>query len=75
LFALECEIVLLLADSSIDLFVDYSLEQKHRLARFAQADSDAIVPTDLALEKPEILRALLAPGGGLGVSSAEANVG
>lgn len=62
--ARECEIILLVAKDTIDLFVDFSLEQKHRLAQFAQADSDTIAPADLALQKPEILRGLLAPGGG-----------
>lgn len=60
----ECEIILLVAKDTIDLFVDFSLEQKHRLAQFAQSDSNSISTSDLALEKPDILRALLAPGGG-----------
>jgi SNF2 family DNA or RNA helicase len=59
----ECEIILLVANSTIDQFIDFSLEQKHRLARFTQADSDAISEGDLALEKPTILKALLAPDG------------
>ena len=59
--ARPCEIVLLIAQSSIDEFVDFSLEQKHRLARFAQRDSDAIAPEDLALSKPDVVRALLSP--------------
>ena len=59
----ECEIILLVSKATIDLFVDFSLEQKHRLAQFAQDDTDAIAPADLALQKPDILRALLAPGG------------
>lgn len=57
----ECEIILLVAKDTIDHFVDFSLEQKHRLARFAQSDSSVVTPADLALEKPEILRALLTP--------------
>jgi SWI/SNF-related matrix-associated actin-dependent regulator of chromatin subfamily A-like protein 1 len=56
-----CEIVLLLANATIDQFIDYSLDQKHRLARFVQQDSHEISPADLALSKPEILRALLWP--------------
>lgn len=60
-----CEIVLLLANATIDQFVDYSLEQKHRLARFVQKDTGEIVPADLALSKPEVLRALLWPTNGL----------
>jgi SWI/SNF-related matrix-associated actin-dependent regulator of chromatin subfamily A-like protein 1 len=56
-----CEIVLLIARNSVDEFIDFSLEQKHRLARFAQKDTDQISAQDLALKKPDILRALLAP--------------
>lgn len=58
-----CEIVLLIAKNTIDEFIDFSLEQKHRLARFAQRDTELISAEDLALEKPDILRALLAPAG------------
>jgi SNF2 family DNA or RNA helicase len=61
----ECEIILLVANETIDLFVDFSLEQKHRLAQFAQDDNKTIEPRDLALQKPALLRALLAPGGGI----------
>lgn len=56
-----CEIVLLIAKHTVDKFIDFSLEQKHRLAQFAQKDADHISAQDLALEKPDILRALLAP--------------
>jgi len=56
-----CEIVLLIAKDTVDEFIDFSLEQKHRLAQFAQKDVDQISAQDLALEKPDILRALLAP--------------
>ena len=56
-----CDIVLLLADETIDSFIDYSLEQKHRLAQFAQSDVDTVSPSDLALSKPDVLRALLSP--------------
>src|SRR5262245_24701700 len=58
----DCEIILLMANSTIDQFIDFSLEQKHRLAQFTQSDSTAITEADLALQKPMILRALLAPG-------------
>lgn len=59
----DCEIVLLVAESTVDEFVDYSLAQKHRLARYAQGDTDTIDPGDLALRKPDLLRALVrAPG-------------
>jgi len=57
----ECEIVLLQAKASIDEFIDYSLEQKHRLAQFAQGDTENISLDDLALHKPDVLRALLTP--------------
>jgi len=56
---LPCEIVLLLAEDTVDEFIDFSLAQKHRLARFAQRDVDVISKGDLALRKPDILRALL----------------
>jgi SWI/SNF-related matrix-associated actin-dependent regulator 1 of chromatin subfamily A len=56
-----CEIVLLMAENSIDEFVDFSLSQKHRLARYAQGDSDEIASADLALQKPGLLRALIEP--------------
>lgn len=56
-----CEIVLLLATETIDAFIDYSLQQKHRLAKFVQKDSGDLDPGDLTLSKPEILRALLWP--------------
>lgn len=56
-----CEILLLIARSTIDEFIDYSLEQKHRLARFAQKDCDRISAADLSLHKPDVLRALLSP--------------
>jgi SWI/SNF-related matrix-associated actin-dependent regulator of chromatin subfamily A-like protein 1 len=57
----ECDVVLLMAAQSIDEFIDFSLEQKHRLARFTQKDADYIDADDLALRKPDILRALLTP--------------
>jgi len=56
-----CEIVLLLAKSTIDEFIDYSLEQKHRLAQFAQSDVGIVDAADLALQKPQVLQALLSP--------------
>jgi SWI/SNF-related matrix-associated actin-dependent regulator 1 of chromatin subfamily A len=56
-----CEIILLLAKSTIDEFIDYSLEQKHRLAKFTQGDTKDIAIEDLALHKPDVLRALLCP--------------
>ena len=57
----ECDVILLLAAQTIDEFIDFTLEQKHRLARFTQKDADSIDPDDLALRKPDVLRALLTP--------------
>jgi SWI/SNF-related matrix-associated actin-dependent regulator of chromatin subfamily A-like protein 1 len=56
-----CEIILLVAHATIDEFIDFSLEQKHRLARYTQGDTDEIEASDLALQKPELLRALIDP--------------
>jgi SWI/SNF-related matrix-associated actin-dependent regulator of chromatin subfamily A-like protein 1 len=56
-----CEIVVLVAEDTIDEFIDFSLAQKHRLARYAQRDTHAISSADLGLRKPELLRALLNP--------------
>ena len=58
-----CEIILLVAKDTVDEFIDFSLEQKHRLAKFAQHDTDEITAADLALSKPRVLRALLSPKG------------
>lgn len=59
--ARECHIVLLTAHGTIDEFIDFSLSQKQRLARYAQGDSDEISRADLALQKPDLLRALIEP--------------
>jgi SWI/SNF-related matrix-associated actin-dependent regulator 1 of chromatin subfamily A len=56
-----CEIVLLIGDETVDEFIDFSLEQKRRLAQFVQSDTAEIDPADLLLSKPEVLRALLWP--------------
>lgn len=56
-----CDIILLMAENTIDEFIDFALSQKHRLANYAQKDVDSISAADLALQKPDILRALLAP--------------
>jgi len=58
-----CEILLLTAERTIDEFIDFSISQKHRLARYTQRDSDQISPADLALQKPDLLRALIQPVG------------
>lgn len=55
----DCDIVLLLAERSVDEFIDFALSQKHRLARYTQNDTSEISAEDLALEKPDILRALV----------------
>ncbi|CAE6879002.1 hypothetical protein R75471_01673 [Paraburkholderia domus] len=57
-----CEIVLLIANNTVDEFIDFSLEQKHRLARYAQSDTDGISAEDLQLRKPDVLRALIGSG-------------
>jgi SNF2 family DNA or RNA helicase len=57
----ECEIVLLTAKGTIDEFIDFSITQKHRLARYTQRDSNHISRADLALTKPDLLRALIEP--------------
>jgi SNF2 family DNA or RNA helicase len=54
-----CEIVILNAAGTIDEFVDFSLAQKHRLAKYTQGDTDAIATEDLELRKPDLLRALI----------------
>lgn len=56
-----CDIVLLIAEDTIDEFVDFTLAQKHRLARYTQNDISEISDADLALRRPDVLRALLTP--------------
>src|SRR4030095_6914449 len=56
-----CEIYLLIAENTVDEFIEFSLAQKRRLARYLQRDSVTISPRDIALAKPDILRALLGP--------------
>lgn len=56
-----CQVVLLIAGNTIDEFVDFSLSQKQRLARYTQGDTNDISAADLALQKPNVLRALLGP--------------
>jgi SNF2 family DNA or RNA helicase len=59
----DCDILLLIARRSVDEFIDFSLSQKHRLARYAQRDTHHIGVADLELRKPDVLRALIAPKG------------
>jgi SWI/SNF-related matrix-associated actin-dependent regulator of chromatin subfamily A-like protein 1 len=56
-----CEIYLLIAQDTIDEFIDFTLAQKTRLARYVQQDTTIISPEDMTLTKPDILRALLVP--------------
>jgi SNF2 family DNA or RNA helicase len=56
-----CDILLLIAKETIDQFIDFSIAQKHRLARYTQRDIQEITRGDLALRKPDLLRALLEP--------------
>jgi hypothetical protein len=53
----------LIAKNTVDEFIDFSLEQKQRLAKYAQSDTHQISDADLALSKPDVLRALLSPSG------------
>ena len=57
----QCEIILLIGRETVDEFIDFTLEQKHRLARFAQADTSEINDDDLQLRRPDVLRALIGP--------------
>lgn len=57
----DCEILLLVAKNSVDEFIDFCLEQKLRLAKYVQQDVGNVTAEDLALSKPQILRALLWP--------------
>lgn len=55
----DCEIVLLIAEKTIDELIDFALEQKHRLARYAQSDTDFIVREDVDRITPAVLQSLL----------------
>ena len=57
----SCDILLLTGDGTIDEFIDFSIGQKHRLARYTQGDSQEISTADLALQKPDLLKALIEP--------------
>jgi SNF2 family DNA or RNA helicase len=56
-----CEVVLLVAERTVDEFIDFSLAQKHRLARFTQRDTKSLSAADRQLLKPDLLRALINP--------------
>ena len=55
----DCEIVLLIAQNTVDEFIDFTLEQKHRVAQFAQFDSNELAAEDALMIKPEDLRRLI----------------
>jgi SWI/SNF-related matrix-associated actin-dependent regulator 1 of chromatin subfamily A len=57
-----CEIYLLIAEGTVDEFIEFALGQKLRVARYVQLDSGGLDPRDAALKKPNILRALLGAG-------------
>lgn len=56
-----CDVVLLVASHTVDEFIDFTLEQKHRLARYTQSDTGDIADEDLQLNKPDVVKALLLP--------------
>ncbi len=55
----DCEIVLILAKNTVDEFIDFTLEQKLRVAQYAQQDSDTLSNDDMLMIKPEDLRSLI----------------
>jgi SNF2 family DNA or RNA helicase len=57
-----CEIYLFIAERTVDELIEFVLGQKFRVARYVQQDAQRLDPRDAALRKPDILRALLAPG-------------
>jgi SWI/SNF-related matrix-associated actin-dependent regulator 1 of chromatin subfamily A len=59
-----CEIYLLIAERTVDEFIEFALAQKLRIARYLQHDSTHLDAMDAALQKPDILRALIAPAHG-----------
>jgi len=56
----DCHIVLLMAEHSVDEFIDYALAQKLRLAQYAQGTAEEIADEDLRLQKPDFIQALVA---------------
>lgn len=54
-----CDIVLLVAQNTVDEFIDFTLEQKHRLAQYAQADKASLAAEDALLAKPDEIRRLI----------------
>lgn len=55
----ECEIILLISPGSIDEYLDFTIEQKTRVAHFVQGDRPGLADEDLAFKKPAVLAALL----------------
>jgi SWI/SNF-related matrix-associated actin-dependent regulator of chromatin subfamily A-like protein 1 len=60
-----CEIILILAEGTIDELIDFTLEQKHRVARYAQSDTHFIVREDVERIAPADLQSLLSASGHL----------
>jgi len=54
-----CDIVLLIARGTVDEFIDFSLEQKHRVAQYAQMDSAELAMEDMLMHKPDEVRNLI----------------
>lgn len=54
-----CEVILMIAENSIDEYVDFAIEQKMRVARYVQGDQATLAASDAAFQKPAILAALL----------------
>lgn len=57
--ARDCEIVLLIATDTVDELIDFTIEQKNRLAQFTTSDSDYLSVEDALMIKPEELRRLI----------------
>lgn len=55
----KCDVILLVSRPSIDEYVDFSIEQKLRVAKFIQGDSRQLSQSDRSFQKPAILKALL----------------
>lgn len=55
----DCEIVLLIATDTVDELIDFTLEQKSRVAQFTTSDRDFLSVEDTMMIKPEELRRLI----------------
>jgi SNF2 family DNA or RNA helicase len=56
-----CDLYVLVAENTVDEFIEFALAQKHRLARYVQQDTSCVSAADLALQKPNLLRAVFEP--------------